>query len=476
MSIGSRLRFRPSAGARVALAVTASIALSTIIVSAIAYVAVARHLAADLEYALFREAEAYKAAVWEAAWQGPDRMLEASKAYMGNLSNPRSGRSEVILLLSLPGGEVLSQAPTSVATAIRAQTVASLEATGRAWSDVEIGDASYRVATVPIPDEEGNNVAVFQAAAPTAAVEERLSDLAWALARAGFLVIVAGALASRWVARRTLRPLHRAAATAGEVTDSSLSRRVAYDGPRDSVGLLVESLNRMLDRLERSFAEQRRFVSDASHEMRTPITIVRGHLDVMRRDPELMPTHADTLDLAEDELLRMSNVIEDLLSLARLEAGALPPFGEIDLAEVVEEALFGAQTLGDRRFSFIHGGPLPVLGNRDLLLQAVLNLLANAVRHTDGGGRVIVSCEAEGNWARVTVADDGPGIPESDLERIFDRFYRVPGSQRGESGAGSGLGLAIARRLVQLHGGSLIAANSPDGGAVFDLTLPLLEG
>jgi signal transduction histidine kinase len=232
----------------------------------------------------------------------------------------------------------------------------------------------------------------------------------------------------------------------------------------------------MLDRLEASFAEQRRFVADASHEMRTPITIVRGHLEVMRVAGALDPEQEETLDLAIDELHRMGNVLQDLLSLARIEGGAPPPFGALDLGEVVEEAVIRGQDLAPRRFSFNHAGPLPVWGNRDLLLQALLNLVSNAVGHTQDGGRISVNCRADAQKASVEVMDDGPGIPQDDLERVFDRFYRSVGRPRSAALGGTGLGLAIARRLVELHGGRLRVRNSPAGGAVFELELPLVGG
>jgi len=256
---------------------------------------------------------------------------------------------------------------------------------------------------------------------------------------------------------------------------ASLSQRVSYEGPPDDVGLLVTSLNRLLDRLEQAFAEQRRFVADASHELRTPITVMRGHLDVMRDEGGLNAEQEETLQVVQDELQRTSHLVNDLLSLARLDGGHAPRFEPLDLGEVVEEAVVRGQGLGPRRFSFSHGGPLPVHGNRDLLLQAVLNLLSNAVHHTQTDGRIGIVCRAEESHALVEMSDDGPGIPADDLERIFDRFYRSPGSPRSGESGGSGLGLAISRRLVQLHGGRLTARNEPQGGAVFELRLPLID-
>ncbi len=300
-------------------------------------------------------------------------------------------------------------------------------------------------------------------------------DVVLALLAAAVLLVAGGALLSRRVAGEALKPLHDAAVTAARVTHDSLSERVLYDGPPDDVGLLVNSFNAMLSRLEDAFAQQRRFLADASHEMRTPLTIMQGHLEVMRVEGDLTPDQESTLELVMDELERTTRMVSGLLSLARLEGGTQPTFRELDLGEVVEEAVTRGQGLGQRRISFSHGGRLPVRGNRDLLLEALLNLLSNAVSHTAEDGRITVDCRVLDGRASVEVRDDGPGIPVEDLDRIFDRFYRSPSRPRSGGGGGSGLGLAIARRLVELHGGTLTAKNANGGGAVFAVRLPLLS-
>jgi signal transduction histidine kinase len=464
-----------SAGTRVALALTISVLLGVVLLTVVSYYIYEAESLGGLDQILALEGDSYNAAMQAMQAMQSDESLDLAKASESYLS-ASSGETRAVLALRMADGQDIAspQSPLSQQLLDHPSNQRNLNplSTEPDFDTLTLGGVEYRVATIPVKDVEHKLLGVFQAALPSSAESTMISESGQALILAAIAVILAGGLLSRWVARATLRPLHDAAVVAGTVSDSSLSQRIQYNGPKDDVGSLVASLNGMLDRLEAAFAEQRRFVADASHEMRTPITIVRGHLDVMRAEGGLNPDQEGTLDLVAEELQRTSTLVSDLLSLARLEGGPPPPFAVIDLGQVVEEAVVRAQALGERRFSFQHGGQLPVRGNQDLLLQAILNLLTNAVRYTRPGGRIEVSSYADDGIAAVEVADDGPGIPEEDLERIFDRFYRSQRRPRGLEGGGSGLGLAIARRLVQLHGGELRAYNRPGGGALFVLELP----
>ena len=465
---------RLSAGSRVALALTTAVVIGVALVAGLSFVLFSRQLARERDLTLQREAQAFAALITSSAGEETeDIALEATRY----LSARDPGVGPVLVVQQ--AGKAPMAAPSSTPLAVDERNLRLLDSAQakRFVGPVQAGGEKFQVTVVPVVDSvSGRTVAVVEAALAIAPLQHTAAGLLRALVIAGLVVALIGVLLSRQVARGALRPLHQAAQAAGEINPSSLSRRVPYDGPADDVGLLVASLNRMLDRLDKAFAEQRRFVADASHELRTPITVVRGHLDVMRAEGGLTQDQEDTIALASDELQRMGSLVGDLLSLARLEGGGPPRFEPIDLGEVVEEAVVLGQGLGARRFSFNHGGPLPVRGSRDLLLQALLNLLSNAVRYTRENGRIAVACGRRGNHAWVTVGDDGVGIPEADLERIFDRFYRGSFRTRPQDGGGSGLGLAIARRLVELHGGGLVARNGPRGGAEFELDLPLVEG
>ena len=470
---------RLGASTRVALALTAAGTLGVLLILMVSYTLFSQQAQDDLDTTLVAEADAFGAALASVSVEGPEDIVAVSNRYF----HGRTTSNRALLALRLPDGTVAQSAPSPLtgpsgvfAGSASGGTTSEGAAGSEDFRTVNVGGEEFRVAVFPVVDEAGAVLAYAQAALPTRSLHEASDRMARSLLLAGLIVVIGGAVFSRRLARQALRPLHDAALTAERVTHSSLSARVPYHGPRDDVALLVESLNSMLERLETAFAEQRRFVADASHEMRTPLTVMQGHLDVMRAEGGLTPDQEGTLDLVMDELGRTSRLVSDLLSLARLERGLRPLFRPLDVSEVAEEAIVRAQGLGNRRFVLSHGGHLPVEGNRDLLLEALLNLLSNAVAHTEDEGRIAVTCRDEGGRAIIDVADDGPGIPPEELERIFDRFYRGPGRPRRGGGGGSGLGLPIARRLIELHGGTLTARNTPEGGAVFSLQIPLQKG
>jgi signal transduction histidine kinase len=252
---------------------------------------------------------------------------------------------------------------------------------------------------------------------------------------------------------------------------ASLGQRIDYDGADDEVGGMVRALNAMLARLEASFTEQRHFIADASHELRTPVAIVRGHLELLAAGTLSAEDRTHAFEVVFAEIDRMNRLVNDLLALARLDTGQMREMQPVELTTLAAEAAAkgrglsgcGIESRGDR-LVWVHGDP-------DGLMQAVLNLVKNAAAVTPEDGRITVTARLETGRAVIEVADTGPGIKPADLPRIFDRFYRAPGTKRSDGG-GSGLGLAITKRLVELHGGTLSARNRDEGGAVFRIDLP----
>jgi signal transduction histidine kinase len=234
---------------------------------------------------------------------------------------------------------------------------------------------------------------------------------------------------------------------------------------------MVDAINAMLDRLESAFAEQRHFTADASHELRTPLAVIAGHVELLR-EVELSETErAEELAIISDEAARMGRLVDDLLALARLEAGAPSSRQPLDVASLIEEAGARGRALGDRVITVEAEPGLWVSGDPDQLDRAFLNLVGNAVAHTTPGGSIFLTAVAVDNTVKVTISDDGPGIRTEELGRVFDRFYRASGP-RPSDGGGSGLGLAITRRLIQLHDGSITVGNRAEGGASFTIRLP----
>jgi signal transduction histidine kinase len=272
------------------------------------------------------------------------------------------------------------------------------------------------------------------------------------------------------VASRALAPVERMRKQVDEIGATDLDRRVDAGGD-DELGALAETMNRMLGRIEQSQITQRRFVSDASHELRSPLATIRQHAEVARDHPESMPM--ETLsEVVLDEGARMQDLVEGLLLLARLDEHRAQPHTPTDiddlaLAEV--RRLRGMGVTVDGRGI----GPGRVAGAETLLARAVRNLVDNAVRHTRT--QVTIRVWTADPWVHLQVEDDGDGIPVADREHIFDRFARLDEARARDAG-GSGLGLAIVREIVHAHGGRVFVDDGATGGARFTLSLPASTG
>lgn len=264
---------------------------------------------------------------------------------------------------------------------------------------------------------------------------------------------------------RTLRPIDRIRAEVDELSSTTLSRRVPVPNTHDEVASLARTMNTMLARLEDAHARQDAFVSDASHELRSPVATIRTQLEVALLHPDSSEWRAVARDVLE-EAGRMERLIGDLLLLARLDA-TLPPATEAaTLADVIAAV---AQRVDDDRLTVQTTGTLAVCGRSTQLEIALGNLVDNALRHA--ASRVEVCGSTDAVRVVVVVGDDGPGIPDEDRARVFERFTRLD-EGRSRVDGGIGLGLAVAQRVVQHHGGSLTVGESRLGGAEFRIDLP----
>jgi two-component system OmpR family sensor kinase len=333
----------------------------------------------------------------------------------------------------------------------------------------------YRVYTQATP---GGGITI--AAVPLRETDRTLQRLlaVEGLVIAGVLLLLA---AIAWILVRIgLLPLDRMTHTAGRIAAGDLSHRVASADPRTEVGRLGLALNRMLDRLEQAFTERRqseerlrRFLADASHELRTPLASIRGYAELFRMGAASEPADiAKAMRRIEDESTRMGVLVEDLLTLARLDQVADIPHTEVDLAELVRDAADDARaTAPDREITADAPGSLSVRGDAHQLRQVLANLMRNALVHTPGGSPIEIGLEPGPDVVRLSVRDHGPGLPNGDSEALFERFWRSEGGrERGRSGAG--LGLAIVAAIVDAHGGRVHADDAPGGGARFVVELP----
>ncbi len=284
------------------------------------------------------------------------------------------------------------------------------------------------------------------------------------------------ALTGAALAQTAIAPIHRIANTAETINRAQdLGRRIAVDCPRDEIGHLAVTVNDMLDRIEGMFDRQRTFLADVSHELRTPLTTIRGEVELMQRTGHV---DADVLAAVLGESERMSRMIDDLLLLARADTataatGELAPM-ELDqlVMDVFQQAQRLARSNGEHKVALGDVDPVTVLGDADRLKQLLLNLVANGLKHTPPDTTVTIALQREADVARLLISDDGPGIPETDVPHVFDRFYRVDKARSRASG-GTGLGLAIVRSIARAHGGDVALACPANGGTTFTVTIPL---
>jgi two-component system OmpR family sensor kinase len=392
----------------------------------------------------------------------------------GTYAEQRDAAGHVVrgTVLGLPPGETKPARPK-----LPARLSAGYRETVRAAGSSEL---RYRVYAAPTPGAVSGLTVV---AVPYTDVEATLERL---LVVEGLVVggvLAALAAAAWWLVRLGLRPLDRIGATAGAIAAGDLSHRVERAEPRTEVGRLGLSLNAMLARLEQAFAERRaseerlrRFLADASHELRTPLASIRGYAELFRIGAAREgPDVEKAMSRIEDESARMGVLVEDLLALARLDEVRDPHREPVDLTALAADAVDDARAVAPDRAIELRGagnGAVVVDGDPGQLRQVLANLMRNALVHTAAGTPVEVAVRARGGEALLEVRDHGPGLPTSDPDELFDRFWRAdPGRGRGRAGAG--LGLSIVRGVATAHGGRAEAADADGGGARFTVVLPL---
>jgi heavy metal sensor kinase len=309
--------------------------------------------------------------------------------------------------------------------------------------------------------------------------EETLNSLLLILSIAYPATLAIASIGGIFLAGRALSPIDSLTRTAQRISSEDLSQRVSGAGANDEVGRLARTLNSMLSRLEQAFLRERQFTADVSHELRTPLTAIKGQVDVTLSRERSVPDYQEALRGVNVEVGRLSQLINGLLVLARADAGQVVIGGEdVRLASVVSDAVGQVRPAASERgvgISAVGGDDVSLRGDRSLLLQLLLNLLDNAVRHTEQGGEVLVTVGSEKGWAALSVSDSGPGVPIDEQERIFDRFYRIDQS-RDRARGGAGLGLSICRWIAEAHGGDISVESAPGEGSTFTVRLPLTNG
>ncbi|MEO3868451.1 HAMP domain-containing sensor histidine kinase [Nonomuraea sp. B12E4] len=312
-------------------------------------------------------------------------------------------------------------------------------------------------------------------------VENAINVRTMATLRDYSLVTLAGlyvaSLGIGWVlAGRVLRPVRSITRTTEDIQATDLTRRIRLAGPRDELKDLADTIDTMLDRLEQAFSAQRQLIDDASHELRSPLTIIRANVDAVLAAPDASEEERlRAVAVVDRATTRMTRLVEDLLASARRQGTAFADT-ELDLARVAGEACEEYATPAAARHVTIVrdlGPGLEMTGDADAVRRAVANLLSNAVRLSPPGGTIQVVAGRSAGWLWVAVRDDGPGLGEADQDRVFDRFWRGEVSRRDRH---TGLGLAIVRQIVESHGGRVSVFSRLGAGATFVLWLPPREG
>jgi two-component system, OmpR family, sensor kinase len=321
---------------------------------------------------------------------------------------------------------------------------------------------------------------VLQVAAPLTGRNQMLRQLAWLLAGITLLSGAATFLGGWWLAVRLVKPVHEITDQAESIRAGTLGRRIEADADSQEYESLVRVLNSMLERLEGSFEMQRRFTADASHELRSPLTALKGEIELALRRERDNVEYRRVLESNLQEVDRLTMLAQDLLTLARSDAGVMEPrLQSLDLVAATERVIdrLRAKAVG-RGVDLALDAPGPVEAFLDpgLFDQLLWNLLDNGVKFSPRGGRVEVTLATSANRVRLDVMDQGPGIPAGASHRIFDRFFRLDLARTAGENGGTGLGLAIVRAITDAQGGTVTAGNREGGGAVFTVTLPLVPG
>lgn len=364
----------------------------------------------------------------------------------------------VAALLLSPDGTILDRSTRAPDPAPAMAIIRESVATGQpVTATLSVGDGRIRVRANPVSLGNGTT-GTLVLARPLAELDQTLTRAGILLAIGIGILAVLASLVGYWLAGRALRPIRIIAATARDISEHDLHRRLTLDLPADELGDLAATFNGMLERLESSFASLRRFTADAAHELRAPLAVLRAEVEVTLQRPRSASAYQDALRSVLGEAERLTRIADQLLLLARADAGALQPYlTDVDLPDLLEETLSRWRPLAAGQHVTLMSD-LPsvatVRGDADLLRRLVDNLLDNAIRHSPAGGVVHTTCSVEGSAWQLAVEDDGPGIEPALRPFVFDRFTRNDPARQRDSG-GAGLGLSLCAIIVQLHGGTI---------------------
>ncbi len=331
----------------------------------------------------------------------------------------------------------------------------------------------FRTFAMPV-FENGKIAYVVQVGTPLSLISTSLKRLKIILLILVPLTVFLTSIIGAFLAKMTLSPVDYIIRTIHQITAENLKLRIRLPDTRDEIRRLAETFNDMLARLDNTFSSQKQFIQDVSHELKTPLTILKGELDVTLKKIRSQKEYESVLISSLEEIDKISRIVENLLTLARLDDKDIRlDIRPLDLNMLLATILNDIKILGEQKninIDFIPRDNMKIEADKDQIRRALLNLLDNAVKYTPPNGSVGLQVIRDGNFAKIKINDTGGGIPESELPRIFDRFYRV---DKSRSSDGFGLGLSIAKSIVEVHHGKIEVESKPGLGATFTVSLPL---
>jgi two-component system OmpR family sensor kinase len=342
---------------------------------------------------------------------------------------------------------------------------------GKAEFETLAASDGTRLRVLATPLYVQDKTLVLEVAQSLNVMDSTMNRLRLSLMGGVLLAVVLVAIAGGVILTRAFQPVRRISSIARDIQESAdLSRRVGQTKTADEIGQLSSTFDHMIERLESVFESQKNFVADASHELRSPLAVIRGNLDLIKKHPD-KENMAESLKAIESETVRMSKIVSDLLLLAELETGQETKKGPVKLAEAVREEVSRTRALAPtRNVEIARAEDISIEGDGQRVRQLLSNLLDNALKHTPESSAVTVSLYREGELARLDVSDTGPGIPPEHMPHLFDRFYRVD-KARSRSMGSHGLGLAIVKGIVEQHGGTVSVASEIGKGTTFTVRL-----
>jgi heavy metal sensor kinase len=390
---------------------------------------------------------------------------------------------EIVILYFYSGGQLVEVSPRGTTISVPGEAISQAIAGTSSFATIQTAQgeglrllAVPMIVSVPGPPP-GIQPAALIIAHSTKQIDQALAGLVRTLGIVYPLALAFAAVGGIFLARRALEPVDKISQTAQEIEENDLSRRINVN-TKDELGRLAATLNEMIGRLERAFQRQKQFTSDASHELRAPLAVIEAEATLALQKERPASDYQQSLETISQESRQMSSLIDQLLTLARADAGKEQwNFAEVDLGELIVNLSADVEVLCQEkglRFQLGRTENLIVKGDEARLRELFMNLLSNAIRYTPSPGTVSISARTKGQMAVVAVTDTGIGIPAEDIPFIFERFYRVD-KARSRAEGGTGLGLAISKHIAEAHGGKIEVESRSGVGSTFSVRLPLLH-